>query len=243
MTSAPANPPDAAHLRGIQREIQRYIQRDIEGASEAHRRLGDAVAEIDDQTIRHPSRLPGWTVGHVLAHLARNADSHVRLLEAGERGEVADQYDGGAVGRSAEIDRDALLPAADLVADLIAASEALERCWAATTATGWAGEGRSLAGLVPLVDLPFRRWREAVVHHTDLGLGLEPDLGPDLGPDQWPATYVRLELARMERLWASRRPMGLTDLPTAALAVPPAHRVAWLLGRADIDGLEPAGIF
>ena len=171
----------------------------------------------------------------MLAHLARNADSHVRLFEAGERGEVADQYDGGAVGRTAEIDRDAALPAAELIADLIAASAALEACWAATTATGWAGEGRSLAGLVPLADLPFRRWRETVVHHLDLGLGA--------GPDQWPADYVRLELGRMERLWSSRRPMGLTTLPAAALAASPAVRVAWLLGRAEIDGLEPAGIF
>jgi hypothetical protein len=47
----------------------------------------------------------------------------------------------------------------------------------------------------------------------------------------------------MERQWAARRPMGLTQLPAAALATPPAHRLAWLLGRTDIVGLGPAGIF
>ena len=47
----------------------------------------------------------------------------------------------------------------------------------------------------------------------------------------------------MEQLWAARRPMGMTKLPSEAMAVTPAHRLAWLLGRADIPGLEPAGIF
>jgi maleylpyruvate isomerase len=211
------------------------LRRDLEGAADAHRRLLARIDTVDDDTLRRPSLLPGWTIGHVLAHLARNADSHVRMLDAGERGEVADQYDGGAAGREAEIERDATTPAAVLVADLRAATEALERCWAATTARGWAGEGRTLVGVVPLADLPFRRWREAEVHHVDLGLGATPE--------GWPAAYVRLELHRMEMLWAARRPMGLTTLPPAALAAAPAHRLAWLLGRASIDGLEPAGVF
>jgi hypothetical protein len=43
-------------------------------------------------------------------------------------------------------------------------------------------------------------------------------------------------------LWASRKPMGMTDLPPRALSVPPHQRVAWLLGRAEIEGLAPAGI-
>ncbi|MTA15332.1 MAG: maleylpyruvate isomerase, partial [Actinobacteria bacterium] len=78
------------------------LRRDLDGAVDAHRRLLQRVASIDDETVRRPSLLPGWTVGHVLAHLARNADSHVRMLVAGERGEVADQYAGGAAGREAE---------------------------------------------------------------------------------------------------------------------------------------------
>ena len=83
-------------------------------------------------------------------------------------------------------------------------------------------------------DLPFVRWREVAVHHADIGIGYS---WVDWEPD-----YVRLELGRLTMLWASRRPMGLTDLPSAALAVGPHHRVAWLLGRAEIDGLSAAGI-
>jgi hypothetical protein len=53
---------------------------------------------------------------------------------------------------------------------------------------------------------------------------------------------VRIDLPRLTMLWASRRPMGLTTLPPEALAATPQARLAWLLGRASIDGLGPAGV-
>src|SRR5215472_16842111 len=36
---------------------------------------------LTDADVREPSLLPGWTRGHVLTHLARNAEGGVRLLE------------------------------------------------------------------------------------------------------------------------------------------------------------------
>ncbi|MFN8020635.1 MAG: maleylpyruvate isomerase family mycothiol-dependent enzyme [Acidimicrobiales bacterium] len=211
------------------------LRRDVEGATAAHRRLEQRVASLTDADLRRPSLLPGWTVGHVLAHLARNADSHVRMLDAGGRGEVAEQYVGGAEGRAAEIERDAGRDAATAVADVVATNARLEAAWGTTPDEAWTGEGMSVMGRVPLADLPFRRWRETEIHHADLGLGYTAD--------DWPSAYVRLELVRMERLWASRRPMGLTALPAEALAVAPAQRLWWLVGRGAIDGLAPAGIF
>jgi maleylpyruvate isomerase len=211
------------------------IRRDVDGATAAHVRLLDTVRDLGDDDLRRPSTLPDWTVGHVLAHLARNADSHVRMLDAGIRGEVAEQYDGGVAGRAIEIDRDSVRPASELIADLRAATAALERRWETMPIEAWSGQGISIAGAVQLADLPFRRWRETELHHTDLGLGHTPE--------QWPPVYVRLELVRMERQWAARRPMGLTLLPPEALAVTPAQRLAWLVGRGDIGGLPAAGIF
>lgn len=81
----------------------------------------------------------------------------------------------------------------------------------------------------PGAEAPLLRWRDVVVHHTDLGVGYDWD--------DWPADYVRLDLERMTMLWNSRRPMGLTGLPPLALQAPPAQRLAWLLGRARIDGV------
>jgi hypothetical protein len=37
--------------------------------------------------------------------------------------------------------------------------------------------------------------------------------------------------------------MGLTPLPAAALALAPSDRLAWMMGRVDVDGLAPANLF
>lgn len=169
----------------------------------------------------------------MLTHLARNADGHRRMLDAAAEGRVADQYEDGLEGRAAEIEAGAARSIGELVADVRRSIWALEAAWAAST---WEGEGRhSFGGLVPISDLPFRRLRETSLHHVDLDIGYELD---DL-----PADYIRLELRRLEMSWRARRPMGMGPLPRAALEAPPSLRVGWLTGRADIDGLDPAGIF
>ena len=216
-------------------DLQRDLQRDISGATTAHALLIAALAGLTDDQCAGPSSLPGWTIGHVLTHLARNADSHVGMLQAANLGEVAAQYPGGAAQRTADIEAGAGRPAAAQVADLTAANIRLEAAWSATTPLGWQGEGSTFQGTVAIRDLPFRRWRETTLHHTDLGLGY--------GWAQWPVAYVRLESGRMTMQWASRKPMGLTSLPAAAMALPEAQRVAWLTGRLTVAGLEPAGIF
>ena len=92
-------------------------------------------------------------------------------------------------------------------------------------------------GAVSVDDLPFRRWREAVVHLADLGLHAA-------AWHDWPTEYVRLELSQMAMLWSSRKPMGLTTLPAhRGRAVDDHERLAWLMGRTEVAGLEPAGIF
>lgn len=206
------------------------LDRDVAGAADAHQRL---LRTLDGWLERgvpgpdQPSALPEWTIGHVLTHLARNADSHIRMLAG------LDQYEGGLAGRAADIEAGAARDPETLVADVRRSIWALESAWARHD--DWDGIARRTGATVPTRDLPFKRWREAEVHHVDLGLGVSfADL---------PAEYLRLELRRMEMLWRARRPMGLTPLPDAALARPPHERLAWLLGRGNIDGLDPAAIF
>ncbi len=180
-----------------------------------------------------PTRLPDWTVGHLLTHLARNADSHRRMIDGADRGEVLEQYEGGVEGRTAGIEAGAGRPADVLVADVRDSSAALEAAWSRTT---WAGAGRrTLSQTTDIVRLPFLRAREVWLHMIDLDLGVEfADLDP---------LYVRLEVDHLAMLWCARQPMGMAKLPTAALALPPIERLAWLTGRAEVDGLAPAGIF
>ncbi len=211
------------------------LDRDVAGAAAAHQWL---LAMLDKSVAAGvldgsaPSRLPGWSVGHVLTHLARNADSIGRVLAAAERGETVFRYAAGQ--RDAEIESGATRPADELVADVRATIWRLEQAW--STHTRW--DGRSREGPdreLEVSQLVFARWREVEVHRVDLGLGYEPA--------DWPAEYVRKDLRLMEMRWNARRPMGMTGLPPEALAAPPHERLAWLLGRIAIADLEPAGVF
>jgi maleylpyruvate isomerase len=213
---------------------QRRLDREVAGAAAAHQRLLVHLDERDPVAPDRPSRLPGWTVGHVLTHLARNADSFVRMFEGAERGDVVEQYVGGIEGRKADIEEGSTRPWGELIDDVRRSIWTLEQTWAHHSR--WDGEGRSVRrGLVPVVDLPFGRWRETEVHHVDLGLGYTLH--------DWPDDYVREDLRRMEIQWNARRPMGMTGLPPAALQAPPHERLAWLLGRSELDDLPPADIF
>lgn len=202
----------------------------VEGCAESHQLLLSLVDEFPSGSFDEPSRLPGWTRAHVVGHLVMNADSHVRLLEAAARGQVGEQYPGGPVAREAGIAGAAAWGSTRLVSELRRAVYALEGAWANATPAAWQGTGLSASGaVIALADLPFLRWRETVIHLTDLDIGVDCDA--------WPTGYVRLELERQKMAWAASRPMGLTLLPEAANALPEHERVAWLVGRLDIDGL------
>ena len=193
-------------------------ERDIDGCADAHRRLATTVVGLSDSETRHPSLLPGWTRGHVLSHLARNAEAMVRRVEAAKHGEMIEQYSGGVAGRAAEIEAGADRRAKDLVADVVAWSDRLDACFISLDDDCWALPVRSIQGEVhPVARLPFRRWREVEVHLVDLGLGSEPD--------EWSEAFV-------DRV-----------LPSLLAGV--EHRTdrraltAWLLGRGTPPDLEP----
>jgi maleylpyruvate isomerase len=198
------------------------LRADIEGCRLAHRQLAATMADVTDEVARQPSRLPAWTVGHVLTHLARNADSVRRRLEGAVRDEVVDQYPGGYEGRAARIDEGAGRPAAELVSDVLVTAAALDAMWDEIPEAAWGRYTRSVSGaLLPADVLAFARWREVEVHHADLGLGF--------GYQDWADGFVADEL-----------PRALATVP-GRLTDPAARRqlCAWLLDRAPAPGPLP----
>jgi maleylpyruvate isomerase len=211
--------PDAARPA----DVPAATARAVDACRDASARLLTTLDRLDDATARRPSRLPGWTVGHVVTHLARNADSHVRMLEGATAGRVADQYEGGLDGRAAEIAAGAGRPASELVADLNRAIDDLDATWGRVPVEVWAtGHGRMGNGeLCSCAEMPARRWREVEIHRVDLGLGAEPA--------DWPTAYVELEL-----------PKALSQLPDRLTPADRARLLAWLVGRAEgPPGLPP----
>lgn len=188
----------------------------IAGCLTAQQDLDEALADLDDTAARGASRLPGWTVGHVLTHIARNADSVVWRLEGAAAGEVRDQYPGGLEQRRSEIDAGADRPAAELVADVSHSSAAVARTMAGLPDAAWEAPSRTSRGFVETSrDAVFSRWREVVVHHGDLGLG------PVLLPPDLVAAWLPRELPRL----AERTDAGAL--------------LAWVIGRGEAPPLDP----
>jgi maleylpyruvate isomerase len=158
---------------------------DIAWCAAAQQRLHETIASLTDDDVRRPSLLPGWTIGHVLTHVARNADSHVRLLDGARRREPVFQY--GPDQREREIEEGATRDATSIIADVRGAAAALEAAWAATSDDVWAtGLSRFRDTTLPITQQVVRRWREVEFHHADLGLGFTyADFSPE---------YTRREL-------------------------------------------------
>ena len=75
--------------------------------AELHRAAGvvaGIAAKLTEQDIKAPSELPGWSRGHVLAHICGIANAMGRQLEYAARGESVELYDGGSEGRNRAID-------------------------------------------------------------------------------------------------------------------------------------------
>lgn len=214
------------------------LNRRVEGLAVSHQRLLEHLDRLTDEMVSRPSQLPGWTVGHVLAHLEQQARSVTRLVDGAERGEVVDQYPGGVEARREAIERHATRSAADHTKAVRESIYELEGTLARAR-EAWFGSGRLVSGaVVPITDLPLRRRREVEVHFGDMGV---TEWGA-IGPDRWADDYVRDDLAVLTMQWKSRGSMGLTDLPTPIATRPPRERLAWLLGRLEIDGVSPAGL-
>jgi len=154
------------------------VRIDIDGCAAATALLLRTLESLTDEQARRPSLLPDWSVGHVLTHVARNADSVVRMVEAAQRGEVVFQYAEGQ--REREIEEGAGRSARDLVIDVKRAADAVVRAWDATSDDVWAtGMCKVRSGDAPINVVPLRRWREVELHHADLGLGFTyADMSP-----------------------------------------------------------------
>jgi maleylpyruvate isomerase len=211
----------------------KMLDRVVEGLAESHQRLLQVVDELTPEQFAEPSHLPGWSRNTLIGHLTMNARSFVHLMACAAQGEVGQQYPGGPSARQDGIDEASAWEPTKAVSELRKAIYTLEGTWAGATSDIWQGTGTMAGGsTAPMHELPFRRWRECVIHLTDLNVGI--------GYDQWPDYYVRLELDRQKMAWAASHPMGFTQFPKYVMVLPEKQRLAWLLQRETVEGL-PAG--
>lgn len=142
----------------------------LDAAAEAWRKH---IASLTDDDVRAPSELPGWSRGHVLAHVAGVADGMTRQLEYAARGELIDLYDGGADGRNRSIEEGALRNADQHRQELSAALDRALAAFHGLQPSDWNAPISYRNGVVR--DGGLALWRELVIHLTDLGVGVEAD--------------------------------------------------------------------
>ncbi|WP_128377815.1 maleylpyruvate isomerase family mycothiol-dependent enzyme [Streptomyces cavernae] len=215
--------------------------RDLASVRDATERLLTAAAKLDDAAAAGPSRLPGWSRGHVLAHLARNADALVNVL----RGRPMYSSEGA---RDAEIERDASRPLEAHLADL---RESAARFQETTSAyADWSRTVELRNGVTDTASrLPFRRWIEIEIHHADLGIGYELE---DL-PEEFTEREITFLADRFSgSLGAGVAPVRLTDgtrawrtgragEPAITVTGPAPDLLGWLAGRRDGSALTTHG--
>ncbi len=124
------------------------------------------AAQVD---VAASSALPGWTNGHVLAHIARNAEGIGRLLTWVRTGVPTPMYE-SAAARAADIERDAGRPFDVQLADIRATAADLDTSLAAVPDTAWHNEVRMVSGrVVPGPGVPWLRVKEVWLHALDIG--------------------------------------------------------------------------
>jgi maleylpyruvate isomerase len=210
-------------------------------------RLIATARKLDDAAVAGPSLLPGWTRGHVLAHLALNADGCVNLLTWARTGVTTPMY-ASDEQRDADIRATSANPPAELVAALVSGAERVDAAVAEMPPEAWAAEVTMRRGFTaPAAYLPWARLRELEIHHADLDAGY--------GSADWPAWFTTRLLHELAVEFDGRMsPVRLHDDDTGNDTVigtdpsttvsGPGHEIAaWLCGRSRGARLSvgPAG--
>ncbi|MFK8910239.1 maleylpyruvate isomerase family mycothiol-dependent enzyme [Streptomyces sp. YS-3] len=213
---------------------------DLASVREATERLLTAAGKMDNAALAEPSRLPGWSRGHVLAHLARNADALVNVLAGRPMYESAE-------ARDADIARDAARPLDVHLADLRESAARFQEEGARSA--DWSRTVELRNGVLDqAARIPFRRLIEVELHHVDLGTGYELEDLPD--------EFVRREIQFLADRFSGHAALppvtltggnghtlrtGGTQGPAVTVGGPAWDLLGWLAGRRSGAALEVSG--
>jgi maleylpyruvate isomerase len=229
---------------------------DLEQIAEATAHLLATAAELTDEELRQPSLCAGWTRGHVLAHIALNADGLSNMLNTAATGEVTPMYESNDK-RNADIEAGSSRTSAEHLADLRESAARFTAAYAAAQSAGrWDAPVLRTPGTEPFpaYEVPGKRLGEVLIHHVDLDLDFTPAHWSDAFTDRWFADTLdrfagredfpalRLDVEEEDKVYGIEA--DPEDAGVVVVRGPKRALLAWLLGRASGDGLVaviPAG--
>lgn len=221
--------------------LDRALADRLQDATSRYLRILDALTE---EGRRAPSVLPGWTRGHVVAHLALNGLATADVLDGMLRGRDPAFYESPAA-RDEDIEnlasdelhelRDATLEAAGRVHEAV--EVVLER-GAERLADRVAHAFPDTGDVMDVAEVVRTRWREVEIHHADLAGGY--------GPADWPQDFTDyvLEVVVADRshecdllLVTPERDIPVGSGEGSRIDGMPAGLAWWLLGRPPVPEL------
>lgn len=148
--------------------------RDLQWARRGTAYFARSLNELADGELDAPSRLPGWSRRHVVAHVGYQARGLARLVEAARNGAAEETLPEPGTGFE-DIQFAATLPAHAL-RHLFKHSEVhLNVEWRDLTEAGWSASVRSLSGeTVAIATTPWLRAREIWMRALELDNGGSP---------------------------------------------------------------------
>jgi maleylpyruvate isomerase len=206
------------------------------------------VDGLDDDALRAPSGLPGWTRAHVVGHVARNAEALGRLVTWAVTGVETPMYASGEQ-RTADIEASAALPAGTLRDDVAATAARLATALAELPADRLGVRVRGATGReLPAAAIPWLRVREVWLHGLDLDAGASPsdlpagmvdELLTDVTttlPSKPGCPAARLVPTDRPREW-HLTPQG--QAPESTVTTSAANLATWLTGRHPLPNTPP----
>lgn len=217
------------------------ISTQLDTVATATDRLLETVDTLRDADLVEPSLLPGWTRGHVLAHLSRNADSLVNLLLWARTGIETPQY-ASMYLRDADIEAGAPRPLREQAEDLRASADRWLALARVMPEDRWTTSVRNRQNVeIPATRVLWMRLVEVEIHHVDLALAYSPA--------DWPTAFTNRLLTESV---ADRIRTANPDAPgytvtatdtgyTAAIGSASVTTISgttpalatWLIGRSD----------
>jgi maleylpyruvate isomerase len=220
------------------------ISAHIAAVKESTAHLQRSISNLTNEQAREESLLPGWTRGHVLTHIARNADALINLTVWARTGIETPMYPSREV-RNATIEAQSTRTAAQLIEDVNASSERFLEALTSIHGDQWdvivrwgSADNHETASVIPIL-----RRIEVEVHHVDLDL--------DYTLAHWPEDFVEMLIEDSVRRYTARG-----DVPGVTLVAnddegswaigdgaqlvtgPPPALLGWLIGRTHGIGLH-----
>lgn len=213
----------------------------LELIARADNALVRTVDALPADAFVEASLLPGWTRGHVIAHLALNAEALERVVRSFEAGTPEAMYESDQA-RDDDIDALAQEERSEIRNRLMSSTTCLSRVLEASRTIGEDALFERTPGgvMCPVADIAVLRLREVEIHHADLGV--------DYGPDDWSTAFAVMLLDSLtarpfpvsfvaaatdvERQWHCGNDADPQGVSGGAAAIG-----WWLAGRGNGEGL------